>query len=66
MVDFGSETDINLAAACKQAGLEALRYPGDPNWLVGNGFVAAMGDGGAGDAALKTRIEAFFPVAMSI
>ncbi len=61
VVDYGSESDTNFAAACEQAGLEVLRYPGDPNWLVGNGFVAAMGDGGAADAALKSRIETFFP-----
>ncbi|MCP4216104.1 MAG: agmatine deiminase family protein [bacterium] len=61
VVDYGEATDRNLAAACEAAGLEVLRYPGDPNWLVGNGFVAGMGDGTANDDALKARIEIFFP-----
>ncbi len=31
VVDYGSETDTNLAVARERAGLEAPRYPGDPN-----------------------------------
>ncbi len=41
------ETDINTAALvdqCKEKGLNVVRFPGSLNWLVGNGFVLAMGE----------------------
>ena len=58
---YHSETEKNLAISCEESGLEVLRYQGDPNWLVGNGFVAAMSEGIFVDNALKTQIESFFP-----
>ena len=61
IADAGDETDTDLMADCKDAGLEVILYPGDPNWLVGNGFVAAMGDGSAHDKILKSMVETFFP-----
>jgi len=55
-------TEENLVTACEAAGLEVVRYPGDPNWLVGNGFVAAMADDDPDtNATLKAQIESLFP-----
>ena len=60
--DYGSETERDLVVAAEEAGLKVVRYPGDPNWLVGNGFVAAMGEGDrAIDAELKSQLESLFP-----
>lgn len=59
---YGSKTEQNLAVAAAEAGLEVIRYPGDPNWLVGNGFVAAMGEGDRTfDAELQSYLEDMFP-----
>jgi agmatine deiminase len=59
---YGTRTERELAAAAEDFGLEVVRYPGDPNWLVGNGFVVAMSEGDrATDAHLKSQIESFFP-----
>ncbi|KAA3663134.1 MAG: agmatine deiminase family protein [Chloroflexi bacterium] len=62
ITDFGLKTEQDLAKAAEAAGLEVVWYPGSPNWLVGNGFVAAMGAGDAAfDAELKSLLESFFP-----
>ncbi len=61
ITDTGDPTENDLIADCKAAGLKVILYPGDPNWLVGNGFVAAMGDGSAHDKVLKSMVESFFP-----
>ena len=61
IADYGDQTDRDMIVACKEAGLKVILYPGDPNWLVGNGFVAAMGDGSAHDKILKSMVESFFP-----
>lgn len=62
IADYGSPIELDLAAACQAAGLEVVWYPGDPNWLVGNGFVAAMASGNAGtDAELRSLLESLFP-----
>ncbi|MCG8614706.1 MAG: agmatine deiminase family protein [Desulfobacterales bacterium] len=61
IADTGEDTELDLAAACRAEGLTVQFYPGDPNWLVGNGFVAAMGEGGPEDAELKSYLESFFP-----
>ncbi len=59
---YGSETEQDLAVAAEKAGLEVVRYPGDPNWLVGNGFVAAMSEGDSAiDTELKSQLELLFP-----
>lgn len=59
---YDSETERDLAVAAEEAGLEVVRYSGDPNWLVGNGFVAAMSEGDrAVDAELKSQLELLFP-----
>jgi len=55
-------TEANLVTACEEAGLQVIRYPGDPNWLVGNGFVAAMAsDNPDTNAVLKAQIESLYP-----
>lgn len=58
----GSETEHDLALAATESGLTVVRYPGNPNWLVGNGFVAAMGEGDSTfDAELQAYLEDLFP-----
>lgn len=62
IADYGTAIELDLAAAAEAAGLEVVWYPGDPNWLVGNGFVAAMAaDNPSHNAALKTQLEGLFP-----
>ena len=62
IADTGMTTEQNLAIAAEEAGLEVILYPGDPNWLVGNGFVVAMGEGDSdSDAELKLQLRSFFP-----
>lgn len=59
---WDSSTEEDLAIAAAEAGLTVVRYLGDPNWLVGNGFVAAMADGDRStDAQLKAQLESLFP-----
>jgi len=59
--EYSSKTERNLADACEDAGLEVIRFPGDSNWYVGNGFVliGASGDD-VEDAAAKALLESFF------
>lgn len=60
--DAGSETEQDLVVAAEEAGLTVIRYPGNPNWLVGNGFVAAMGEGDSTfDDELQSYLENLFP-----
>ncbi len=64
---WAAETEDALVAACEEAGLEVVRIPcpGETdymNWLVGNGFVAAMSfDDADADAEAKAVIESLFP-----
>ena len=58
----GLTTERELAIAAAAAGLTVIRYLGDPNWLVGNGFVAAMASGDSStDAQLKAQLASLFP-----
>jgi len=62
IADDGSATATGLAAECAAAGLEVVWYPGDPNWLVGNGFVAAMSSGQPiTDQLLRAQLATLFP-----
>lgn len=62
IADGGSATATDLAAECAAAGLEVVWYPGDPNWLVGNGFVAAMSSGQPiTDQNLRAQLATLFP-----
>jgi agmatine deiminase len=60
VADFDSSIEDNFAQTCENEGLNVIRYPGSPNWLVGNGFVVAMGEDGNNDA-LKAQLQSFFP-----
>lgn len=64
IADFFNEPnwdrEDNLAKACKAEGIKVYRYDGSLNWLVGNGFVVAMGEKGYNDK-LKAELEQFFP-----
>lgn len=67
----GLPTEANLAALAEAAGLRVLRYPGDINWLVGNGFVlanasdfgesATAAERAAWEATLHGLLTEFFP-----
>ncbi len=63
IADYGPhmENGNNLAIDCQNAGLEVILYNGDLNWLVGNGFVVAMGNGDANDDQIKAEMEIFWP-----
>ncbi len=60
IADYDSDLENNLARVCKEEGMEVIMYPGDPNWLVGNGLVVAMGDE-ENNETLKTLLETYFP-----
>ncbi|MBT3210354.1 MAG: agmatine deiminase family protein [Bacteroidetes bacterium] len=61
IADYGSNLENNLALACQNEDLEVIMYPGDLNWLVGNGFVVAMGNGNANDELIKSELEELWP-----
>ncbi len=63
MADYGPhlENNNNLALACQNEGLEVIMFEGDMNWLVGNGFVVAMGNGDANDELIKAELEKLWP-----
>jgi len=62
VADFPSQVEFDrFVADCVAAGLTVIRYPGDPNWLVGNGFVAAMSAGETEDGDLRAILESAFP-----
>ena len=57
-----SNTDDRLVADAQAAGLAVLRYDGDVNWLVGNGFVVAAADEDEYyNEELQELLESFFP-----
>ncbi len=64
---WGAETEDALVEACEAAGLDVVRIPcpGQTdymNWLVGNGYVAAMTfDNPGADAAAQAQLESLFP-----
>ena len=60
IADYGSDLENNMATACKNAGFNVVMYPGDPNWLVGNGFVAAMDSNDTSDT-LKALLQTYYP-----
>jgi agmatine deiminase len=62
IADYNTSIENDLATACENEGLTVKMYPGDPNWLVGNGFVVGMADSDtAQNAILKSLIETYFP-----
>ena len=56
-----SETETDLAIEMKSLGFEVVRYPGDPNWLVGNGFLVTKGEDDGLDAQRKAILQQIFP-----
>lgn len=62
VADYSSPIDFDgLAADAEAIGLQVVRFTGDVNWLVGNGFVVAMGEGGSYDRLWKEQLEDMFP-----
>ena len=60
--DNRSHIETDLAVDAKALGLNVIWYEGDVNWLVGNGFVAAMADDDPSHTQiLKTQLESLFP-----
>ncbi len=60
IADYGSDLENKMATACENAGFDVVMYPGDPNWLVGNGFVAAM-DSKNNSETLKALLQKYYP-----
>ena len=62
IVDLGLGTEQQLAADLEAAGFNVVWFEGNPNWLVGNGFVLGMREGNdADDAYVAEQLQAFFP-----
>ncbi len=62
ITDYDAQTERDLAREAKKAGLIVKWYPGDPNWLVGNGYVIAMSDGDESfDRELEELLSSYFP-----
>ena len=62
IAEYGTSIELDLAVAARAAGLQVVWYPGDPNWLVGNGFVAAMAANNPNhNQQLKAQLEGLFP-----
>lgn len=62
IADYRGPIDFDgLAADAKAIGLKVVRFDGDVNWLVGNGFVVAMGEGSDYDNVWKAQLEDMFP-----
>ncbi len=62
VADYKAPIDFDgLAEDAEKIGLNVIRYDGDMNWLVGNGFVVAMGEGNAYDKEFESQLESFFP-----
>ena len=60
--DTGANTELDLADDATELGLNVVWYPGDPNWLVGNGFIAAMASNNAAEnQQMKQILEDVFP-----
>jgi agmatine deiminase len=50
-----------LAAAAEEIGFNVVRYQGDLNWLVGNGFILAMSEDSAYNEESRQQLELLFP-----
>ena len=62
IADYKGPIDFDgLAADAEEIGLKVVRFDGDVNWLVGNGFVVAMGEGSEYDKVWKSQLEDMFP-----
>ncbi|MCT4640048.1 MAG: agmatine deiminase family protein [Bacteroidales bacterium] len=58
--DYGTTVETSIAETCRNEGFTVHIYPGDPNWLVGNGFVVGMGSNDNNDE-LKALLKQYFP-----
>ncbi len=63
VADFESAIDFDrLAAECEGAGLEVVRYDGNMNWLVGNGFVVSADESSSAYGnKWKSQLESLYP-----
>ena len=62
IADTGENTELRLAEDLERVGFKVEWYPGDVNWLVGDGYVVAMSELDAEvDADLKQRLTGYFP-----
>ncbi|MCV0424725.1 MAG: agmatine deiminase family protein, partial [Roseibium sp.] len=62
IADTGEESETRLAGDLEAAGFNVEWYPGDVNWLVGDGYVVAMSELNAvEDVGLTKRLQRYFP-----
>lgn len=56
------QTELRLAEDLQAAGFNVEWYPGDVNWLVGDGYIVAMSElDTAADLELKQHLQRYFP-----
>jgi agmatine deiminase len=62
IADTEEDSELRLARDLEAAGFKVEWYPGDVNWLVGDGYVVAMSELEAdADRELEKRLNRFFP-----
>lgn len=62
ITDTGFSTELDLATVAEREGLNVVWYDGDPNWLVGNGFIVAAADRDESvNQLLREQLQQFFP-----
>ncbi|CTQ56119.1 Agmatine deiminase [Roseibium album] len=62
IADTEDETELRLARDLEAADYKVEWYPGDVNWLVGDGYVVALSELSAmTDAELEAHLKRYFP-----
>ncbi|WP_299472905.1 agmatine/peptidylarginine deiminase [uncultured Roseibium sp.] len=62
IADTGADSELRLAEDLRTAGFKVEWYPGDVNWLVGDGYVVAMSElDAAADRELREHLQLYFP-----
>ncbi|WP_421984346.1 agmatine deiminase family protein [Roseibium sp.] len=62
IADTGEDTETRLAEDLQTLGFNVEWYPGDVNWLVGDGYVVAMSELDEDlDATLRQELQRYFP-----
>ncbi len=62
LADTGEDTETRLAEDLQTLGFNVEWYPGDVNWLVGDGYIVAMSELDEDlDATFKQELRRYFP-----
>lgn len=62
IADTQDQPELRLAEDLQAAGFNVEWYPGDVNWLVGDGYIVAMSElDTAADRDLKQHLQRYFP-----